>query len=108
MKWLDDPELDPDIESEEELDPDIDVVEELGPRIDPPTTPDPSEIEGSDAVRKTFWICVIMIDIGLLALSVGIMVIVFEGRYRLGGTGVLAGVLALLSAYRHYRGYRNR
>lgn len=85
----------------EEFDP-----HSLGPQIDIPTAPDLSDADVSGEVSQTFWATVIMVKIGLLATSLGLMLIGFRGQYRLGGTVFAIGVLALLFAYRHYRNYR--
>jgi hypothetical protein len=90
--WSDDDEFEPD---------------RPGPEIDIPETPDLSDIDASNDVAQTFWIVVIMVDIGLLAISLGIMFIVFRSELRLGGGLFAIGAFALLSGYRHYRNYKN-
>jgi hypothetical protein len=90
--WSDDDEFEPD---------------RPGPKIDIPESPDLSEIDTSDNVVQTFWIVVIMVDIGLFATSLGVMIIVFRGELQLGGGIFAIGAFALLSGYRHYLKYQN-
>ena len=78
-----------------------------GPQIDIPEAPKISESDDSSEVVQTFWLVVIMVDIGLFATSVGVMIVVFRGQLRLGSGVFAGGVLALLFAYRHYWIYQN-
>ena len=90
--WSDDDEFEPD---------------RPGPKIDIPETPDLSDIDASSNVAQTFWLVVVMVDIGLLAISLGIMIVVFRGQLRFGASVFAIGVLALLLGYRRYRNYKN-
>ncbi|WP_248515320.1 DUF7322 domain-containing protein [Salinarchaeum laminariae] len=60
----------------------------------------PSGDEVSADVRRSFWEMVVLIKIALLALSVGIMLAYFQGRFDLaaglGLVAALAGVRVLL------------
>jgi hypothetical protein len=87
---------------EPEFDPDS-----LGPRVDIPEAPEIGEGGDSDEVAQIFWIVVIMVDVGLFATSIGVMIVVFRDQLRLGGGVFSIGVLALLFAYRHYWRYQN-
>ena len=70
----------------------------LGP--DPPEPPaDPSEADPQTA--RLFWGMVAVFNVALLALSVGLMLVGFQGRLRLGGALVVAGlILAVYGTYR--------
>jgi hypothetical protein len=83
------------------------VPDRPGPQIDIPEAPDISEIDGSDDVVRSFWVVAIMVNIGLLATSLGLMFIVFQSQLRFGGGIFAIGAFALLSGYRHYRNYKN-
>lgn len=70
--------------------------------------PDPAENDVSSELRRAFWLIVVMANVGLLALSVGVMFVVFRGQLRFGGSLAAMGVLALVVGYRRYRHQRNR
>lgn len=76
--------------------------------IDIPEAPDPTENDVPPGVRRTFWLIVLMANLGLLALSIGVMFAVFRGQLRFGGSLVVLGVFALLVGYFRYRNHRNR
>lgn len=77
------------------------------PRIpSAPTPPDPSENEVSGEVARAFWAAVVLVNVGLFALSLGPLLAVFRGRWALG-TGLFAlGCLSIVHAYRVYRRFR--
>lgn len=66
--------------------------------------PDFSDVD-SDLVT-TFAVSVILANAALLALSLGLMLAYFRGRYQLGGALALGGVLLLLRVYQYYRRFR--
>lgn len=79
----------------EEFDPDS-----LGPDI--PTAPEPpSGGNGDAAVQSLFWLLVAVANIALLATSLGVMFIVFQGWWTLGVQFTLAGLI--LGGYVYYR-----
>lgn len=86
----------------DEFDPDS-----LGPEVDIPEAPDPSEVDISGELFRTFWLIVVMANVGLLATSLGVMLVAFRGEFRQGGLVFLIGVIALLFGYRRYRNYQN-
>lgn len=102
MAPFDDNEDDDSLLGEPEFDPDS-----LGPQVDIPEAPEIGEGDESNEVVQTFWVVVLMVDIGLFATSIGLMIIVFRNQLRLGGGVFAIGVLALLFAYRHYWNYQN-
>jgi hypothetical protein len=88
---LDDDELLPDEES--------DAERELAPSVD---VPDASDAD--PALRRRFWLLVVVFDVALLAVSVGAMLVAFRGDLDTGGS--LAGAGVVLFAYGYYR-YRD-
>ncbi len=60
--------------------------------------------DASDELIRAFWSLVVLIDVGLLAVTLGILVVVFQGRLYLGGGLLAVGLLALArGGYRYYR-----
>lgn len=80
----------------EEFDP-----QELGPDI--PEAPDLSEVEASSEVRYRFWALVMVFNVALLATSIGVMFIGFQGEWALGGQLTLAGLALFAFGYYRYR-----
>jgi hypothetical protein len=80
----------------------------LGPEI--PSAPDPTsdDVDVPPELAKAFWAAVIFANVGLLGVSLGPMLIFFEGRVDAGLASFLIGVLGLVFAYRRYHGYMNR
>ena len=77
--------------------------ESIGP--DPPSPPEPGTADNPDAIAL-FWKLVVVFNVALLALAIGPMFVVFQGRVDLGIQIFLVGVLAF--AYGSYRYYRFR
>lgn len=73
----------------------------LGP--DPPEIPEPSANPGDadPEVRGLFWILVLVANAALIAVSLGLMFIVFQGAWGLGAQLFVAGVV--LGVYVYYR-----
>lgn len=57
----------------------------------------------SKELLSAFWKLVLLFNVGLLAASLGAMLLVFEGRTRLGGGLLLVGLLALVRGVDRYR-----
>jgi len=88
---------------EEELDFDVlDSESTLGPEIPQAPEPPPAS-EASEELQKMFWSVVVLLNIAILAASLGVMYVVFRGRLQFGGGLVLIGLLGGLHAYRIYR-----
>jgi F0F1-type ATP synthase assembly protein I len=90
----------------EEFDP-----HSLGPEIpSAPEPPDPTsdDVEVSPDLAKAFWAAVVFANVGLLGVSLGPMLVYFEGMTDLGLAVFLIGVLSLVFAYRRYHGYVHR
>ena len=80
----------------EEFDP-----EELGPDI--PEAPDLTEVDASSEVRYRFWALVMVFNVALLAASVGVMLVGFQGEWEVGGQLTLAGLALFAFGYYRYR-----
>lgn len=99
--------LDPDDEEESSLEtrtvPDI-------PSVEPPDPESSIDIpDGSDAPRelkRAFWTLVVVFNVGLLALSLGVMLVGFERMYVQGGALAAFGAVVLLYGYWRYRRVR--
>ena len=80
----------------------------LGPEV--PSAPDPAsdDIDVSPELAKAFWAAVLFANVGLLGVSLGPMLIFFDGRIDAGLASFAIGVLGLVFAYRRYHGYMNR
>lgn len=91
----------------DEYDPEADLPdpeEELAPSIEIPEAPEPMpESEAPDEIFRIFWWVVIVVNVGILALSLGAMVWFFEGMATWGVRLIAAGVIALGYAYLRYR-----
>ena len=84
---LDDvPFADEESEAEQELAPSIDV---------------PDESAASTELQRKFWSLVLVFNAALLAISVGVMFVGFEGDLQAGGSLIAAG--AILSVYGFYK-----
>jgi hypothetical protein len=73
----------------------------LGPEI--PEAPDLTDREVDPVIEGTFWMLVVVFNIGLIAVSVGLMFVVFLGDITRGGQITLAGCLVLGYGYYRYR-----
>ena len=75
--------------------------ESLGPDI--PEAPDLADREVDPVIEGTFWTLVVVFNVGLIAFSVGIMLVVFEQNLALGGQVTLAGAVILAYGFYRYR-----
>ena len=91
------PDLGPEVPSVDVPGPDEGLTESLTPEsdVDPET-------------HRTFWRLVVVIDVALLALTVGPMLIYFEGDWRRGLAMVSLGLLVSAYGLRTYRGCSKR
>lgn len=84
---LDDvPFADEESEAEQELAPSVDI---------------PDSSAASTELKRKFWSLVLVFNAALLAVSVGVMFVGFEGAWETGGSLVAAG--AILSVYGFYK-----
>lgn len=78
------------------------------PEQELPTIPEVDVPDGSDAepaVSRAFWAAVVMANVALLLVSLGPMLAVFRGQWRLGGALFVVGVVVFYRLYRHYRSF---
>ncbi|WP_254537695.1 DUF7322 domain-containing protein [Halomarina litorea] len=85
-----------------EFDPDS-----IGPKVDIPEAPS-FDGDADDDVVQSFWAAVLLANFGLFAASLGLMLVVFQGRYELGGFVFALGALGLLFTYRRYRAFQGQ
>lgn len=78
------------------------------PDIPSVSVPDTSDVDVPPAMARMFWRVVIAVNIGVLAVSLGLMVGYFRGQWRLGGAAVVLGVGTLLYGYLIYWRHQNR
>ena len=96
----DDPTPDDIDEPEADLLPD-DPADGLGPDI--PQAPDTTTNDVDPELARQFWSLVLLFNVALFAMSLGVMLVGFEGRWRVGGAFFLVGVVAFLRGWRGYR-----
>lgn len=91
-------------------DPDADSL--TIPRVEPPAVREPgADLGGRDVpadVAQTFWIVVIVVNAAVLAVSLGVLLVVFRGETRTGGGLVVGGLVLFGLAYRRYQAFRRR
>ena len=93
-------------QAETDLLPD-DPSENLGPDPptipDPPTVPDTSQNDADPELKRRFWSLVFVFNVALFGMSLGLMLVGFEGRWRFGGAMFLVGAFAFLRGWHRYR-----
>ncbi|NEU57339.1 hypothetical protein [Halorussus sp. MSC15.2] len=87
-------------EAETDLLPD-DPSEGLAP--DPPQVSVPSEEDAPTEVKKEFWSLVLLFNVALFGMSLGIMLVGFEGRWEFGGAIFAVGAFAFARGWYGYR-----
>jgi hypothetical protein len=85
---------------EQYREPDVEGPD-LGPDI--PTPPDPAENDVDPDLARRFWALVAVFNVALLALSLGVMFVVFERNYALGGQLLVGGAAAFAFGLYRYR-----
>lgn len=73
----------------------------LSPDI--PEAPDLTDRDVDPVIEGTFWTLVVVFNVGLVAVSIGLMFVIFQGELALGGQITLAGVLVLGYGFYRYR-----
>jgi hypothetical protein len=73
----------------------------IGPEI--PEAPDLTDRDVDPVVEGTFWMLVVVFNIGLIAVSVGVMFVILQGNLVLGGQIALAGAVVLSYGIYRYR-----
>lgn len=78
--------------------------ESLG--LEAPTVPDYSDRDVPMEVQRTFWTAVALLNVAVGGVSVGLMLIAFQGRWTFGGALLVVGLVAGLRTWRIYRNRR--
>lgn len=89
----------------EEYDPEAELRD---PESDSLTIPEvtTAETDVPPEVLKAFWVVVLLVNGAVLALSLGALVLVFEGDVTRGGALLAVGIMLFGSATYRYRRYR--
>lgn len=80
-----------------------DDTDRFDPGPDVPTAPDPTGNDVDPGVARRFWALVLVFNVALLAISLGLMFVVFEGSYSLGGQLFVAGIAVFGFGLYRYR-----
>lgn len=75
--------------------------ERFGPDI--PEAPDFTNRTVDPVVEGAFWTLVVVFNIGLIVVSLGVMFIIFQGKFVFGGQITLVGCLVLAYGFYRYR-----
>ena len=78
------------------------------PERDIPNVPEVSIPGGSDSsadpeLAKLFWASVVAANVGLFGVSLGAMLVFFNGDWTYGGLSIAVGAFGLLRTYTYYR-----
>ncbi|MDF9745128.1 DUF7322 domain-containing protein [Natrinema salsiterrestre] len=82
-----------------------DDLQNLANAIEPPTVPT-AETDVPGDVLQTFWALVLVLNAAVLLVSLGLLLVVFEGSIARGGVLVATGVLLFGLATRRYRRFQ--
>lgn len=74
----------------------------IGPESSTESEDDDEVPTPRDEVRRLFWAIVVLLNIGILAVSLGVMLAGFRGQYRDAALLIGGGLVVLYSAYRRY------
>lgn len=72
--------------------------QELAPSVD---IPDSSNAD--PRLQRQFWVLVLVFNAALLSFSVGLLLVIFRGRWDDGSTAVVAGIVLFVYGYYRYR-----
>jgi predicted cobalt transporter CbtA len=75
-------------EAEQELTPSVDI---------------PDSSDADPRLQRQFWLLVLVFNAALLAFSVGLLLVVFHGRWDDGTTAVVVGIVLFVYGYYRYR-----
>jgi hypothetical protein len=68
-----------------------------------PEAPDPTENDADPELLRRFWALVALFNVALLATALGVLFVVFEEAYVLGGQLLVAGVIVFGFGLYRYR-----
>lgn len=80
---------------------------DVGPEVPEAPNADLAERDVPTELQRQFWTLVGVFNVALFASALGVMLVAFEGRLRLGGGLVLLGIGAFAVGLRRYRRVRN-
>lgn len=72
------------------------------PKVPEVRTPG-SDSSADPELVKLFWASVIAANVGLLGVSLGLLLVFFEGDWTYGGLSVAVGAFGFLRTYTYYR-----
>ncbi len=102
---------DSDGDGEAAVDPDVSFRERRG-RAAPSVSnarPDAGGLDAAEAdevLLRTFWGCVIAVNVAMAAIPLGLLLIHFRGDWDLGGLAIAVGAVAAVAAVRFYLIFR--
>jgi hypothetical protein len=82
----------------QEPDPERDL-----PNVPEAPTPDTDESDVDPELLEAFWRSVLLANVALGGVTVGPMLVYFEGMWAAGSAAVVVGVLAALRVHQHRR-----
>lgn len=68
-----------------------------------PSAPTFSGDDADPEIQREFWAQVILFNVALMGVCLGILILVFEGRWQFGGASILVGLLAGFRGWRRYQ-----
>ncbi|MFC4552229.1 MULTISPECIES: DUF7322 domain-containing protein [Halorussus] len=71
--------------------------------LEVPSVPEFSADDADPELRRQFWSLVLLFNVALFGMSLGLMLVGFEGRLKVGGAIFLVGLVAFLRGLRGYR-----
>lgn len=80
--------------------------DEYAPDVPSVSIPDTSDADVPPELFKAFWGTVVSINVGLFAVSLGLMLVYFRGQWRVGGGAIVLGIGTLVYGYLKYRRYQ--
>ncbi|HET7322935.1 MAG TPA: hypothetical protein VFJ06_01240 [Halococcus sp.] len=72
------------------------------PDIPSVSIPDTSDVDVPPELAQAFWRVVVAVNIGVFAVSLGLMLVYFRGEWQLGGSAVALGIVTLIYGYLRY------
>ena len=71
--------------------------------LEVPSVPEFSADDADPELRRRFWSLVLLFNVALFGMSLGLMLVGFEGRLKVGGAIFLVGLVAFLRGLRGSR-----
>ena len=70
---------------------------------DAPRVPDTSKNDVDPELKRQFWKFVLLFNVALFGMSLGVMLVGFEGRWQLGAAFFAVGAVAFVRGWRGYK-----